>query len=206
MSELAEIMQKRIGENGYILQEKIDLIIKKHTGNLFSEGKRMFKSLEESLIYHSKMRDALLGTLSSDTGKSVIKGLLRTPTRKIADAVIKTRDFLKIPFKFKPWGAVKFAKFLKSMPVVMEALQLVGGVWSKLRMDKKRNEIKKEMEEAFKGLIKNLTLEEYTNTYFPFISETRNVLKTLEESKIEIQDTITNLDKVRQEIDIEILG
>ena len=205
MTELGKAIQKRLGENGYILQEKIDLIIRKHTGNLLSESKKMFESLEESLIYHSNIQNELLGKLS-DTGKSVIKGMLGAPTRKIADAVIKARDFLKIPFKFKPWGALKFAKVLKAMPVVMEALQLVVGVWSKLKMDKKRSEIKKEMETAFKSLIQNLTLEKYIDTYFPFVEETRNVLATLEESKMEIQGTIANLDKISEEINIEVLG
>ena len=205
MTELGKVLQKRLGEYGYILQEKIDLIIRKHTGNLLSESKKMFESLEESLVYHSNVQNELIGKLS-ETGKSVIKGMLSGPTRKIADAVIKSRNFLKIPFKFKPWGALKFAKFLKAMPVVMEAFQLAAGVWSKLKMDKKRSEVKSEMETAFKGLIQNLTLDNYTGTYFPFVAETRNVLTTLEESKIEIQDTITNIDKISSEINIEVLG
>lgn len=205
MTELGEAIQKRLGEDGYILQEKIDLIIKKYTGNLLSKSKKMFELLEESLVYHSNIQNELFGKLS-DTGKSVMEGMLGAPTRKIADAVIKARGFLKIPFKFKPWGALKFAKFLKAMPVVMEALQLIIGMWAKLKMDKKRSEVKKEMEKAFKGLIQNLTLEKYTDTYFPFVSETRNVLTTLEESKIEIQGTITNLDKIIREVNIEVLG
>ncbi|MBM9520609.1 dynamin family protein [Desulforhopalus vacuolatus] len=204
MMELGEAVQKRLGEDCYILQEKIDLIIRKHTGNLLTESKEVFESLEESLFYHSNIQNEIIGKLS-DTGKSVVKGMLGDPTRKIADAVIKARDFLKIPFKFKPWGALKFAKFLKVMPVVMESLQLIVGVWGKLKIDKKRSEVKKEMETAFKGLIQNITLEKYTDTYFPFVSETRNVLATIEESKIEIQGTITNLDKIRREINIELL-
>ena len=205
MSELGKVIQKRLGKDGYILQERIDLIIKKHTGNLLSESKELFQSLEESLIYHSKIQEELLGMLS-ETGKSVIKGMLSAPTRKIADAVLKTRDFLKIPFKFKPWGALKFAKFLKAMPVVMEALQLAGGVWSKLKMDKKRSEIKGELEKAFMGLIQNLTLDNYIETYFPFIAESRKMLLSLEESKKDIQSTMLNIDQISSEINIDVLG
>lgn len=205
MSELGAVIQKRLGQDGYILQEKIDLIIKKHTGNLLSESKDIFESLEESLVYHSKVQDELLGQLSN-TGKSVIKGMLSTPTRKIADAVIKARDFLKIPFKFKPWGALKFAKFLKAMPVVMEALQFVGGIWSKMKMDKKRNKMKDELENAFKGLIQDMTLDNYTKNYFPFVEETKKVLLSLEESKRDIQQTIVNISQISSEINIDELG
>lgn len=205
INELAEVLQRRIGENGYIVQEKIDLIIKRHTDSIFSESKEMFKSLEESLVYHSRIQDELLGKLS-ETGKSFIKGLLGAPTREIADAIIKTRDFLKIPFQFKPWGAIKFAKFLKAMPVVMEAFQLVAGMWSKYKLDKKRTEVKREIETAFKGLIQNLTLEEYIKTYFPFISETQNILLALQKREIEIQNTITKINKISSEINIKAFG
>jgi len=200
MKELSGVLQKRLGKDGYILQETIDLIIKKHTGNLMTESEEIFEQLEESLIYHSKIQHELLGKLS-DTGKSVIKGMLSAPTRKIADAVIKTRDFLKIPFKFKPWGAIKFAKFLKAMPIIVEVLQFAGSIQSKMKIDKKRNEIKNELENAFKGLIQNMTIESYTMNYFPFIEEAKKVLLSLEESKKGIQQTITSIDKTITSID-----
>jgi GTP-binding protein EngB required for normal cell division len=205
MSELCKVMQKRLGQGCYVLQEEIDLIIRKHTGNLLSESKEIFESLEESLIYHSKIQDILLSKLS-ETGKSVIKGMLSAPTRKIADAVIKTRNILKLPFKFKPWRALKIAKFLKAIPVVMEALQLGTGVWSKYKTDKKKNEIKKELENSFKELIQSLTLDNYTATYFPFVEKTQKVLISLEESKMEIKGTISNIDKICREINIDELG
>ncbi len=199
MHELSSVMQKKLGQNGYLLQEKIDLIIEKHTGSLLSDSKEIFKSLEKSLIYHSKRQDELLGKLS-DTGKSVIKEMLSAPTRKIADAVMKVRNFLKIPFKFKPWGALKFAKFLKAMPIVMEVLQFAGSVWSKMKMDEKRNEIKNELENAFKELIQGMTQESYTVTYFPFFVETKEVLLSFEDSRRSIQQTIMNIDEINSQL------
>lgn len=205
MNELSSVMQKRLGQDGYVLQETIDLIIKKHTGSLLSESKEIFESLEESLLYHSQIQDELLGKLS-DTGKSVIKGMLSAPTRKIADAVIKARDFLNIPFKFKPWGALKFAKFLKAMPIVMEVLQSAGSIWSKVKMDKKRNEIKIELENAFKGLIQSMTQESYTKNYFPFVAETKKVLLSLEDSRRDIQQTIMSINEINSQLNVDDLG
>ena len=205
MKELSNVLQKRLGKDGYVLQETIDLIIKKHTGSLLTESEEIFEQLEESLIYHSKIQDELLGKLS-DTGKSMVKVMLSAPTRKIADAVIKTRDFLKIPFKFKPWGAIKFAKFLKTMPIVLDALQFVGNIWSKMKMDKKRNDIKNELENAFKGLIQNMTIESYTMNYFPFIEEAKKVLLSLEESKKDIQQTIISIDEINKQLKMDSLG
>lgn len=205
MHELSSVMQKRLGQDGYVLQETIDLIIKKHTGNLLSESKEIVESLEESLLYHSQIQDELLRKLS-DTGKLVIKGTLSAPTIKIADAVIKARDFLEILFKFKPWGALKFAKFLKSMPIVMEALQFTGSVWSKMEMDKKRSEMKNELENAFKGLIQSMTQESYTENYFPFVAETKKVLVSLEDSRRDIQQTILSINEINSQLNVDDLG
>ncbi len=202
MGELAEVIQNKLGKDGYILQENIDLIIRKHTGNILSGSKEIFESLEESLVYHSKIQEELLGKLS-ETGKSITKVMLSAPARKIADAIIKARDFLKIPFKFKPWGVLKFAKYLKAMPVVMEVLQLFGSIFLQWKMDKKRTEIKNEMEIAFKGLMQDLSIDNYTKTYFPFVAETKTVLMSLEKSKLEIQETVTNIDKISNELKIE---
>lgn len=205
MQELSSVMQKRLGQDGCVLQETIDLIIKEHTGSLLTESKEIFESLKESLIYHSKIQDELREKLS-DTGKSVIKGMLSAPTRKIADAVIKVRDFLKIPFKFKPWGALKFAKFLKTMPIVMEVLQFAGSIRSKMKMDKKRNKIKNELENAFKGLIQGMPQESYTENYFPFVAETKKVLLSLEDSKRGIEQTIASIDEISSQLNVDDLG
>ncbi len=67
-------------------------------------------------------------------------------------------------------------------------------------MDRKRNDVKDEIETSFKGLIQNLTVENYTENYFPFIAETRKVLNSLEDSKNGIRDTIIKTDHIISEI------
>lgn len=204
MSELSEVFQNKFGKDGYILEERVNLIIAEHTGNLISAIKEIFESLEESLVYHSKIRDELFSKLSKTS--EFVKAMLNAPTRKIANAIIKTRDFLKIPFKFKPYGAQKFAKFLKAMPIVMEVLQLGVNVVLKIRTDKKRSAAKNEIENAFQGLIQDFTLDSYTAIYFPFVAETLKVLSDLEESEKEIRVTILKIDKISNEIKGEIKG
>lgn len=203
--ELANTIQKNIGMDGYILQENIDLIIKTHTDSLLSEGKDMILSLEKSLDYHSKIQRAIADRLSK-AGISIIKGMLSAPTRKIADTVIKIRNILKVPIKFKPWGALKVAKFLKALPAIMEALQLFIGVMSKLMLDKKRHEIKNEIENTFKGLLSKLNEDQYVNTYFPFVADTKEILKSLEESKVGMQEVVSNIEKIKIELTLEHLN
>jgi small GTP-binding protein len=202
MSQLADVMQRRLGEEGYLLEEKINLIIEKYTTHLLSESQKLFVSLEESLVYHSNIQTELLGKLSG-ASSFAMKGMLSASTRTVADAVLKTRTFLKVPFKFKPWGAVKFAKFLKAMPVVMEVLQGIFGVWSKLKIDNKRKDVKEEIGKVFQVLIQGFTLENYKNEYFPILTETQNILSNLKKNK---QETIAKIALITNELDKNIRG
>jgi len=203
MSQLADVMQRRLGEEGYILEDRINLIIEKYTTHLLSRSQKLFVSLEESLVYHSNIQAELLGKLSG-ASNFAMKGMLSASTRTVADAVLKTRNFLKVPLKFKPWGAVKFAKVLKGMPIVMEVLQGIFGVWSKLKIDNKRKEVKNEIAKLFKEeLIQGITLENYKNEYFPVLTETQNILNDLKKDK---QETIAKIARITNELENNLRG
>lgn len=197
--DLRKVIQKRLGDEGYILEEKIQLLIQKHTGHLIDETEKLFKSMEESMVFHSNIQSKLLSNLSS-SGKSILKGLLSGPNRKIADAVLKTRNALKIPFKFKPYGALKFAKLLKSIPVVIEGVELIVGIYSKFTMDKKREKIKTDIESAFKKIITELSVENYTDTYFSNLNKAIDIEQDLEESKKEMIDVIESIKNVNNKL------
>jgi len=117
---------------------------------------------------------------------------------------LKTRDLLKIPFKFKPWGAVKFAKALKVMPIVTEVLQGIFGVWSKLKIDNKRKDVKEEIEKLFKeNVIGGFTLDKYKEDYFPFLTETQNILVGLQKEQ---QETIAKIALITEKFDKNLRG
>ena len=175
LSQLSQTMQTFLGKDGYVIQEQIDLITRKHTENLLGESKKLFTSLEESILYHSNLQTELLQNLSS-TGKSVAKSIMSAPTRKIADTVIKARNFTKLPLKFKPWGAIKVAKWLKGLPAIIEFIEIVFKMIGKWKLEKKRNELKNQIENGFKLLFETLNLEKYTENYFPYVNDIVEVI------------------------------
>jgi len=197
LDELSKIIQNKIGKDGYILQENINLIIQKHTQKVLNESKQVFESLEETLKFYLDLEKEIMSSLSPTT-KAFLKGIFGSATtRTIADTILKVRDFLNIPFKFKPWGAVKVAKVLKGLPVVIEILEVGFKMYSKWRIDKTRSEIKDEMEDMFKQLLKEeMTEENYVKNYFPNISETKEFLKLLTNTKMEINDSIKNIEEI----------
>lgn len=200
MEELSKTVQKHVGKDGYILEEKINHIIRKYTNDLTSKSEMLLESIEESLLFHSEAQKELMEKISG-LGKAVIKGLMRAPTRKIADAVLKTRNLLKVPFKFKPWGAMKFAKNLQLASFLVEPIEFISDVYSKITMDKKRIKLKGELEDCFKELLQqSLTIENYKKHYFPFLADIEDILKTICETKTELNSRISDIDSINNEL------
>ena len=200
LKDLGEIVQKKIGQEGYILQEKINSIIQQYTKNLLIESKKTLDSLEETLNYHLNIENELIGSLSP-TAKLFVNQIFSSSTRTIADNVLKVRDFLGVSYKFKPWGALKVAKFLKGIPVIIDVLDGGFKIWAQKKFENKRNELKQEIEKIFKDIIQNMTFEKYVETYFPDISEIRSILFSIESNRNEIYKTIENIHKINRNLD-----
>lgn len=194
-SELGTIVQTRFGKDGYILEQTVNLIVLNFTGNVLSESKKVLESLCESLKFNSKMQDSI-GKNLSKAGKSVMKTMFSGSTRTIADSILKTRNFLKIPFKFKPWGAMKLAKGLKIAPIIFDTGEFAFNLWANHKMNKIRAELKRDTQVYFKELIESTTLESFTKDHFPYVELTNKELQLLEISSNEIQEGIDNIDSI----------
>ena len=111
MRNLQEIWLKRLGKDGYILEEKINLIVEKHTEPLCQNVEVMRKGLKKSLTFH---KEFLIPEEEVSLIKNIIKPIGVPPAEVIRNTLLKFRDLLKLPIKFKPWGALKLARFIKS--------------------------------------------------------------------------------------------
>ena len=195
LEELAKIIQNEIGKDGYIFQEKINLIVQKHTQNILTESKNILSSLEDTLNFHMNLEEELLLSLSPDT-KIFIKGIFSAPTRTIADGILKIRDFLNIPIKFKPWGAIKAAKFLKGIPVILEILDTTFKIYSDKKFRENKKELKDDLEEMFKGILESISLQQYVNDYFPYLIESKNILSSMKEYKQNLHNSLNNIKEI----------
>ena len=193
--KLANVVQNEIGKDSYILQNKINLIVQKNTQNILNESKNILMSLEDSLNYHMEIEEGLLSSISPAT-KFFIKGMLSGSTRTIANNVLKVRDFLNIPFKFKPWGAMKTAKFVKGIPIVLDILD-VGIKWyTDKKFRENKEELKNGLEEMFKEITQNISLQQYVNDYFPYLIETKKILSSMEDNKQKLFTSLNNIEKI----------
>ncbi|MGQ9848095.1 MAG: LeoA/HP0731 family dynamin-like GTPase [Bacteroidales bacterium] len=180
--ELSNIIQLQVGNEGYIIQEKIDSILRKHTEPLITESKNLFRDIEDSGNFHANLQTKI-GANLSEVGKKPLAIIFSAPDREIANAVLKIKKISKLPFKFKPWGAVKFAKGLKVIPILIEVLDTSFKVIDKIKLEKHRNDLKNELDEAFKHIIENMKKENFTSNYFPELNDFEEILEELRVSK-----------------------
>lgn len=190
IQDLANVCHKRFGKDGYVIGEYIDLIIRRHTEHLEGETKKFLKDIEESLEYHSNLAKGFIFE-----SKHISKALLKAPTRQIADAVLKIRDLMKLPIKFKPWGTMKVAKSIKNLTLLIVILETAFEFLEKRKFDKKKEDMKKEIDKFFKDCIETLTPEEYRTEYFPYISEVEKILVDLKSYRDELRETLNKIEK-----------
>ncbi len=192
-ADLSDVVNLKIGRDAFLLEDKINSIIMTHTIELRDEITTIYKSLDETFSYYSNLNEKLLSQMSNGA-RTVLKGLLSGPTRNIANSILKIRNTLNIPFKFKPWGAVKLAKFMKGIPLLAEILDLAFGAITNYRLEKKISEINLSVMSAFDTLlIEELTFENYCKTYFP-------ELESLNENLIQLEENVKHLNQVHADI------
>ena len=193
LGDLADILARRVGNNGYVLAEEIDLIIRRHTQSLVGEYKKFLKDLEESVELYIEIIQKTTNILKGTT-----KLLKFVPNHQLADMLIKFRNFTGIPIKFKPWGAIKVAKILKTVPILLEGLETFFKIAGEIHFTNKKEEIIKEIDKFFNKVLEEFTLDFYKREYFPHFYDITSELKKLKKEEINLRE---RLEKVNNYIE-----
>lgn len=119
--------------------------------------------------------------------------------RGIADVILRLRDVLNIPFKFKPWGALKFAKFLKVLAwlgPIIEALPTVMDMIQKRKLDKAVADLKEVLNQVLGELF---TRNEFERQACPGLAEMQRISEE-EKSKLrKVEDMLRISGETNQE-------
>ncbi|KAB7672559.1 LeoA/HP0731 family dynamin-like GTPase [Bacillus sp. B1-b2] len=198
LEDLQAKLNTKIGDEGYILNKKIDAIIEKHTESLIETQKEMINNIQSSMQYHDQLQNQLLN-MGSKLGGKLVKALSGTSTKAISQTILKVRDFAKLPIKFKPWGAVKWAKALKTfgaaLSIALDAITGIVDFVKEKKLEEGRKDISNKIEKLFKEFIISFTKSEYIANYFPVV-ELKNTLRTDKQNVINAYDeTINKIDK-----------
>lgn len=189
---LREIVNMKIGTDGGILEEKVDLIVRKHSGDLVEQERRLFLEVEQSLGSLEAAGEELRRHLEK-AGVVVGEKILGATPRQLADGVLRFRDMLAKTgwvIKFKPYGALKwakrianFGKILKALPILMEVLQIASKSYQGLKFEKERQKIEAEISQLFKDILDEFSFENYRKVYFPQAIELPQTLQFIGNQK-----------------------
>ncbi|WP_078543513.1 LeoA/HP0731 family dynamin-like GTPase [Litchfieldia alkalitelluris] len=206
LEDLRAKITTKIGEEGYILNKKIETIIERHTESLMENQKEMIKNIEASIKFHDQLQDQLL-SMGNKLGGKFVKALSGASTKAISQTILKVRDVAKLPIKFKPWGALKWAKALKTFGAVLSiALDAISGIVEFIKeqkLEKGRKDISDQVEDLFKEFLNSFTKAEYIKTYFPvvelkqtFREDKQNILHAYDETIEKIEQHVSELEQL----------
>ncbi|WP_297453443.1 LeoA/HP0731 family dynamin-like GTPase [Persephonella sp.] len=172
--ELKEVIQKEIGtsETAEILKTQIEKIYEKEIESLYRYLKEVQNTLEKIYFTYEEIDNLSLELVKKIEFAGPMLRAFISKANISSEAVLKTRDFFKLPIKFKPWGATKLAgkisTALKGIGILIEVLIVGGKVASKIMFDKKKDELIRNLNELFGELI-NQTNPEFLKGNFLFV-------------------------------------
>ncbi|MCM8808240.1 MAG: LeoA/HP0731 family dynamin-like GTPase [candidate division WOR-3 bacterium] len=202
LEDLKNFIIKQVGEEGNIINEKINLIIQKYTQSLSEENyKLMVDDIQNVLDFHKEVYENLVKKL----GSRLALALRTIPTKNLANSILKIRDMLKMPIKFKPWGAIKFAGKLQKVALFLGAILEIKEILDEIKFKKEKEKVANQIEDLFNTFIESFTLEEYQKTYFSDILEWKNLLNNLEKDKEIIAQTLERIKNTIKDLENFVL-
>lgn len=176
-----EFFQREIGDEGIIVENKIRSFFEESIGSLNLSIKKLTDTYEHGGDNFREYCEAF-----------GVKSLLQQGSMWLSgggisgSTVLATRDFLSLPIKFKPWGAIKLASNISKIGgAVFAGLGIfIEGweIWTKIKKEKALGEAKRIMIEHFEGQRKELldliNGENFINKFFePFVALKKEIEK-----------------------------
>ncbi|RMA93080.1 LeoA/HP0731 family dynamin-like GTPase [Hydrogenothermus marinus] len=202
IDELKQFIQTEIGnpKEAEALKSQIEQIYNEELEDFHNYLFNVQKILEEIALAYEEIDDLILNVAQKLSSTSpALKGLLtNTSETLIKSTIFKTRKIFSIPIKFKPWGANKLATNISTIAriggVILDVAVAAGKIYSDIKFNNKKEELKNNINSLFGELIKN-TNPEVLKEIFPVVAEYEKegkiVLKQYEETK-------ENLEKLKK--------
>lgn len=214
INELRNFYLTEIGEEAHIINEKIDLIIKKYLINIDEMAENIERQIEQSVNFHDELDSKLLSSLSK-VGAKFGEKILSMSNKKIMSKLFELRRNSKILrdlIKFKSGGQAMqwaskwvvrikgFGKAMKALPIVTETLDILLKIWNEKRFKREKSDITNMISNLFREFLEDFTEDSFKSDYFPFLNNIRDMIEELEYKEKETLDLISVTKLYSQEI------
>lgn len=171
---ISKFFEREIGDGGIILDNKIQMVFSKYLDSVTSELVRIQTSLNSDINEFDSHMIAI--------GKEGVNWIAKSKIIN-SSSVLAARDLLWSSFKFKPWGAIKFANGLNgalgALSIAFDAWQVWKDIDRKKQFENGKNELVKDLESQRRELIKKLDSPDFYTTFFPGFKELKQEIENL---------------------------
>jgi len=188
---LRNILLENIGKDGYLLEEKIKEIYISKTNQINDRLKNMIDSLEISIDSTINLGDSIPFVLKD------VSTLLKTVKNT---HILAIRDALKLPIKFKPYGAVKLAKNLRILGTALKIAEVGVKIYNEYKFNDEKNQLINKLEEFFKNTLDNLTIEQFSSMYAESLKNMKESIEQNSEIIKELENKINEINALEHRI------
>lgn len=163
-----EFFQRNIGSEGIVLDNRIKNEFERQLGVALQEINQLQISYNAGVDHYQ----SVLGEMAFK-GVKMGGAFLKKGSIKVTNtAILASRDFFKLPIKFKPWGAVKLAKGINNaLPIIGDIVGIGVDVWEMYSEKQKQIEFKKGIDDVVKKFeVQRKELLGLVDNYDDFIS------------------------------------
>jgi len=216
LDDLRRFYIKEIGEEAHIVEEKINLIIKRYLCNIDESITAMEKQIEQSVEFHKEMNTELINSLFQ-VGAKFGQKIVSMSNKEIMSKLFEIRrssDLLRKLIKFQSGGeAAKWAskwagaiknlgKILASLSIVADIISGVSAYLNEKKFESEKENLANEISKLFKDLLEDFTEESFKNDYFPLLKDMEDMIQHLKNDKEEKQKLISITESYLRELDM----
>ena len=195
VTTFGEIFSEEIGKDGVYFNDSLENIYIKYTNLNTAKMGILEKNLSNELDFREKLSDNVMKGML----KQGINGVKMIPVGQMRNFVLTGRNTISsltgVSMKFKPWGAIKFAKGIGGVAagigVAMEVWDTIQKIRNANKVDKAKKELIAYLDDFEKEIGKNFSddsVEEFApafhdmkSTYEEMVTQDRNISKTKEQ-------------------------
>ena len=192
---LGEVYNTYIGNEGIALKTSIEVIIEKEIEPIYDYIEQTVDILEkiEAQIENIDLTFAEISKLGIPILEKTGQVLSHIPTQTLRDSILAVRNTLRIPIKFKPWGALKLAKALGYLGAALEALATILRIYRDIKFNETKKEIIKSLDKFFKEFVNTINPQFIKENYFP------GLLK-IEQSANELEAALSSYKEILKDL------
>jgi len=188
-------------EIGFVLKNKIQSIVDEAIEELKGKTKKIAFEIEETV---AEINDGLQ-KMATKGFQELIKTSSKIPVNTIRDAILSTRNLLKMSTKFKPWGALKLAsKVSKGIAAFGAVLEIGLKAWEMKKeadFKEEKRQLKQSLDKVFSDLLDDLgSKDDFINNYLPSVNILDKTVQDLEQNNIKFKEKLEDSEIWRKKL------